>query len=260
MKMYQEASYVIGIETEKELFHGMYIKNEEPVISLRIAKDGDRNIVLVGGMNHRVGAKIDLEEAFSLLEKEAKKLYPDAKIVYQWGTQDCITLDKVPYIGEYSKLLKNVYVATGFKKWGMTTSNIAARILTDLILGRKNKYEEIYTATRLKPIKNRWELGEMVKETTNSLILNKLKIPEETVKDLKSEEGKIVEIAGERVGIYKDKEGKIYKIKPVCAHLGCELSWNNLEKTWDCPCHGSRFDYQGNQIYGPAIDSLEIKF
>lgn len=75
----------------------------------------------------------------------------------------------------------------------------------------------------------------------------------------RSGEGKIIEIDNKKVGVYKDEEGKIYKIKPICSHLGCELSWNNLEKTWDCPCHGSRFDYMGNQIYGPAINDLEIK-
>ena len=99
----------------------------------------------------------------------------------------------------------------------------------------------------------------MVKETANSLIINKFKEPKEEIEDVKCGEGKIIKIGDEKVGVYKDEEGKIYKIKPVCAHLGCELSWNNLEKTWDCPCHGSKFDYKGNQIYGPAIDDLEIK-
>lgn len=210
-------------------------------------------------MGHRVGAKIDLENAYNNLEKVAKELYSDAKVLYKWGTQDCITLDKIPYIGEYSKIMNNIYVGTGYKKWGMTTSNVAARIITDKILGRKNKYEEIFDSTRLNPIKNRWEFGEMLKETTNSLIINKLKIPEDKLESIKTGEGKIIELENKKVGVYKDEKGEIFKIKPICAHLGCELSWNNLEKTWDCPCHGSRFDYKGNQIYGPAIDDLEIE-
>lgn len=209
-------------------------------------------------MGHRVGAKIDLENAYNNLEKVAKELYSDAKVLYRWGTQDCITLDKIPYIGEYSKIMNNIYVGTGYKKWGMTTSNVAAKIITDKILGRKNKYEEIFDSTRLNPIKNRWEFGEMLKETTNSLIINKLKIPEDKLKDIKVGEGKIIELENRKVGIYMDEKGEIFKIKPICAHLGCELSWNNLEKTWDCPCHGSRFDYKGNQIYGPAIDDLKM--
>ena len=154
--------------------------------------------------------------------------------------------------------MKNVYVATGYKKWGMTTSNIAARIITAKILGKTNKYEEIFTATRLKPIKNRWELGEMIKETTNSLIINKFKDAKENLLDVKKGEGKIVEIQDEKVGVYKDDEGNLYKIKPICTHLGCELSWNNLEKTWDCPCHGSRFTYEGKSIYDPSIHDLDI--
>lgn len=258
IKMYQEASYAIGIETKEKTFDGMYIKGEEPVISLRTAKDEEREIVIIGGMNHRVGAKISLNDAYEELEKTAKSLYSDAKVLYKWSTQDCITLDKIPYIGEFSKVMKNIYVATGYKKWGMTTSNVAAKIITDKILERKNKYEEVFTSTRLKPIKNRWEFGEMIKETTNSLILNKLKVPQDKLDDVEQGEGRIIEFEGEKIGVYKDENGEIYKIKPVCAHLGCELSWNNLEKTWDCPCHGSRFDYRGNQIYGPAIDDLKI--
>ena len=147
---------------------------------------------------------------------------------------------------------------TGYKKWGMTTSNIAARIITDKILGKKNKYEDIFTSTRVNPIKNRWEFGEMLKESASSLIINKLKVPEDTIKDVKPGEGKIVEVGTEKVGVYKNEVGEVYMIKPICAHLGCELSWNNLEKTWDCPCHGSRFDYTGKQIYGPAIDDLRL--
>ncbi len=259
LKMYQEKSYVIGIETNKKLFQGMYINSESPKISLRTAKDGEKDIVLVGGMEHKVGAKIELEDAYKELEKVAKEMYEDAKVIYKWNTQDCITLDKIPYVGEFSELMQNVYVATGFKKWGMTTSNVAANIIADRILEKENKYAEIFKSTRLQPIKNRWEFGEMLKETANSLVINKFKEPEEKLEDIECGQGKIVKIKNEKVGVYKDEEGKIYKIKPICSHLGCELSWNDLEKTWDCPCHGSRFDYKGHQIYGPAIKDLDIK-
>jgi len=259
LKMYQEMSYAIGIETKHNLFQGMYISKEEPKISLRTAKDKDKEIVIIGGMGHRVGAKIDLQNAYKNLEEIARELYGDAKVLYRWETQDCVTLDKIPYVGEYSGLMKNIYVATGYKKWGMTTSNIAANIIANKILEKNYEYENIFISTRLRPIKNRWEFGEMLKETTNSLIINKFKEPEEGLKDVKVGEGKIVEIEGEKIGVYRAEDGRTYKIKPICSHLGCELSWNNLEKTWDCPCHGSRFDYMGNQIYGPAIKDLEIR-
>lgn len=110
--MYQEASYAIAVETDEKLFNGMYIKAEDPVLSLRTAKYEGKDVAIIGGMNHRVGAKIDLEEAFENLEKIAKEMYSDAKVLYKWSTQDCITLDKIPYIGEFSKMMENVYVAT----------------------------------------------------------------------------------------------------------------------------------------------------
>ena len=126
-----------------------------------------------------------------------------------------------------------------------------------VILGRENKYEEVFNSTRLKPIKNHEELGNILKEVSYSLVINKLKDIEEYVKDVKQGEGKIIEIDGQKVGAYRNEKGELFLIKPYCSHLGCMLSWNNLDKTWDCPCHGSRFSYEGKQIYDPAIKDLE---
>ena len=153
--------------------------------------------------------------------------------------------------------MKNCFVATGFNKWGMTTSNVAANIITDKILGKENKYVSIYDSTRMKLIKNRQEVGNMVKQTIKSFITNKIKIPEEKISKIKKDNGGIIKIDGTNVGIYRDKEGKIHAVNPVCSHLGCLLTWNNIDKTWDCPCHGSRFNYDGENIYEPAIKGLE---
>ena len=139
----------------------------------------------------------------------------------------------------------------------MTTSNVAANIIRDKILGKKNLYEDVYKSTRLKPVKNYEELGNMIKEVSYSGVINKLKKEENTMEDVKRGEGKIIEIDGKKVGAYRDNEGKVYAVKPYCTHLGCELSWNDLDNTWDCPCHGSKFDYTGKNIYDPAIKDLE---
>ena len=235
----------------------MYINSETPTVSFRTAIYNGKRILIVGGMSHKTGAKIDLEKTYKNLEKVAKDLYPDCKILFRWNTEDCVSLDKIPYIGEFSSLMPNVYVGTGYKKWGMTSSNIAANIITDKILGRENEYEEVFNSKRLKPIKNYEELTNMVKEVGNSLIINRLKKTDEYLGDVKNDEGKIIEIDNEKVGIYKDREGNIYAVKPYCSHLGCELSWNNLDKTWDCPCHGSRFNYEGKNLYDPALKDLE---
>ena len=257
LKMYSQTSNVIAIETNSQLCEGMYISSNSPTISYRSVPYNNKRIALIGGFGHKTGAKIDLSKSYSFLENEAKKLYPDAKVLYRWNTEDCISLDKIPYIGDFSNLLPNIYVATGFKKWGMTTSNVASNIITDKILGKENKYEYVFRATRFNPIKNKTEFGNILKETTHSLILNKFDLPAATINDINNDEGKIVTINKTKIGVYKDKDGNVFKIKPVCSHLGCELSWNNLDKTWDCPCHGSRFDYKGNSIYSPSIKNLE---
>ena len=257
MKMYQETSYLIAAETKSELFEGMCINCESPTISLRTALYNGKRVLIVGGMSHKTGAKIDLKDSYIKLEKVAKDLYPDCKVIFKWNTEDCVSLDKIPYIGEFSNLMPNVYVATGYKKWGMTSSNVAAHIISDSILENHNRYKNIFDSKRLKPIKNYKELTGMVKEVGYSLIINKIKKSEDYLKDLKNDEGKIIEIDNKKVGVYKDKYGNIFAVNPYCTHLGCELSWNNLDKTWDCPCHGSRFNYRGENIYNPALKDLE---
>ena len=177
IKMYQSTSYAIGIQTKDKLFEGMYINSEEPTISLRTAKYENEYLLIVAGFDHKTGAQIDLSNSYKYLEEVARNIYPKGKVKYYWNTEDCITLDKIPYIGEFSNLWNNCYVATGFNKWGITSSNIAAKIITDKILGEENEYEEIFKSTRLEPIKNIKEVTNMVKESVNSLVVKKLEIP-----------------------------------------------------------------------------------
>ena len=257
VKMYQSTSYLIAVEIKSQLPQGMYINVKEPMYSFRTANYNGKEILLIGGVGNKTGEPIEDNSHYEKLEKKAREMYPDCKILYRWNTRDCISLDKIPYIGEFSNLMKNVYVGTGFKKWGMTSTNVAANIVADKIMGNKNKYEEIFTATRMKPIKNRWEVENMLKQTVNSIALNKFKIEPYSIEQIKNDNAAIIEINGDNVGVYKDIKGEIYAVKPNCSHLGCLLSWNNLDKTWDCPCHGSRFDYMGRNIYEPAIKNLE---
>lgn len=219
LKMYQEASYIIGIETKSPLFDGMYINTKSPISSFRTAIYNDKKIVLIGGSEHKVGTPDDLSNCYTNLENFAKSIYPDAKVLFRWETQDCISLDKIPYIGEFSSMMPNMYVATGFKKWGMTTSNVASNIICDKILGKKNKYEDIFLSTRFKPIKNGTEFTNMLKQVSTSLVLDKFKIPDETLNDIKKDEGKIIEIDNVKIGVYRDTEGKFFALRPICTHL-----------------------------------------
>ena len=262
-KMYQSSSYVIEIDTKSELFDGMYINIQSPIYSFRTAKDGNKKILLLGGGDHKTGENICYKDSYGLLEEKAKQWYPNCEIKYRWSTRDCITLDKIPYIGEFSNTLPNMYVGTGFNKWGMTSSNVAARIITDKIDEKENEYSEVFEATRLNPIVNKDEVKNMVSQTVKSLVVERIEEPEKVINDktslddLKQETGQIIEWNGEKVGVYKDIEGKMFAVKPVCTHLGCILNWNDADKTWDCPCHGSRFDYTGKNLYNPALKDLE---
>lgn len=257
LKMYCETSNLLALETNSTLFKGMYINTDTPTYSFRTAIYNGKRILLVGGFNHKTGAKIDLKNSYKILEKEAVNLFPDAKVLYKWNTHDCISIDKVPYIGDFSIFYPNVYVATGFKKWGMTTSNIAANIITDKILGKENIYSDIYDSRRFSPIKNKEEFGNILKETSHSLIFNKFDLPKATINDIQTGEGKIINYNGKKIGVYKDENNKEYKVIPNCTHLGCELTWNSLDKTWDCPCHGSRYNFDGTLIYGPSNKNLK---
>lgn len=258
-KMYQSTSYAIAIEIEKKAPVGMYLNIREPILSFRTAKYDNKDLIIVSGGDHKTGYSPDSENfyGYKYIEQEAKKYYPDCKILCRWNTRDCITLDKIPYIGEFSLFMPNAYVATGYNKWGMTSSNIAANIIKDDILGFKNIYADTFNSNRFKPIKNRGEIKNMVKQVFHSFVSNKIKIPNEGLSAIKNDNGGIIRINGIAIGIYKDKSGNVYAVNPTCSHLGCLLTWNNVDKTWDCPCHGSRFDYTGKNLYDPAFKDLE---
>lgn len=258
-KMYQVTSYVLAIDINKSIFNGMYLSSNEPNLSFRIAKYKDKNLLIIGGGNHKTGYSPDSNETYGykFLEEQAKKYFPNKNILFKWNTKDCVSLDKVPYIGDFSTFMPNVYVATGFNKWGMTFSNIAANIITDEILEKKNKYGKLFNSKRLEPIKNIVEVKNIVSQATKSYITNRIKIPKESINSIKNNNGGILKVDGRNVGVFKNERGDIFAVNPTCTHLGCLLTWNNLDKTWDCPCHGSRFNYMGENIYDPAFKNLD---
>lgn len=255
LKMYQSTSYAIVADVKEELFDGMYISLDMPVVSFRTINDNGKRLLLLVGYDYKTGVE-QVTNGYSKLEDLIKKMYPKYEIISRWTAEDCIPLDKIPYIGNYSRFMPNVYVATGFNKWGLTTSNIAANIIKDKILGKENEYEEIFKSTRLEPIKNKDEVKNMLKEVKESIILSKFKLPKKHINDIKNGEGKIVKVNNQKVGVYKTEFGEIHTVKPVCTHLGCELYFNNHDKTWECPCHGSKFTYDGKAIEVPGIKDL----
>ena len=257
-KMYQSTSYLIAIDPKKTLFNGMYISAISPYFSFRTATYKGKEILLIGGGEHKTGQPTSYMDSYGLLENEAKKYYPDCKVLFRWNTRDCISLDKLPYIGSYSSIMPHMFIGTGFKKWGMTLSNVAANIIVDTICGKKKPYSYLFDSSRLEPLKNMDEMKNILVQSANSLLLDKLKPANMDFDEIANDSGSIVEINNQKVGIYKDASGNIFAVKPICTHLGCLLSWNDVDKTWDCPCHGSRFNFDGVNLYDPAFKDLEV--
>ncbi|MCX0405164.1 FAD-dependent oxidoreductase [Clostridium perfringens] len=250
MKMHQERSYVLALENTSEI-DGMYIDLNKEGYSFRTYN----NLLLLGGISHRTGEN---EEggSYDKLRKVAKNLYPKAKEKYYWSAQDCMTIDGIPYIGRYSSETSNIYVATGFNKWGMTSSMVSAMIISDMILEKENDFSEIFSPRRFDLSLSINNIANDLIETAKNFIAQKVSIPSSEIEHIKNGHGGIIEYNGEKVGVYKNKEGKEFFVSTKCTHLGCQLSWNADELTWDCPCHGSRFDYKGRLIGSPATKDL----
>ncbi len=207
LKMYQQRSYVIAL-ADAENVDGLYIDEAKGGFSFRNYK----NFLLIGGGEHRTGK---CGGKWEKLREFAAKHYPERDIKYTWATQDCMTLDDIPYIGKYAKHLPYCFVATGFRKWGMTSSMVSAMILTDLAMGQENPYSEVFLPSR----------GIVKKQ----LLVNGW----EAVSNL------------------------LAPSKKRCPHLGCRLKWNGAEESWDCACHGSRFDEKGKLLDNPANGDLK---
>lgn len=253
MKMHQERSYVLALENAEDI-NGMYIDVNKEGYSFR----NYNGLLLLGGVSHRTGEN-EQGGCYDKLRKVAKELYPNSKEKYHWSAQDCMTLDGIPYIGRYSDKTPNIYVATGFNKWGMTSSMVAANIISDLILGNKNDFAEVFSPKRFDLSLSITNIANDLIETSKNFIAEKVYLPSDTIEHIENGHGGIVEYNGEKVGVYKNKSGKVFTVSTKCAHLGCQLSWNADELTWDCPCHGSRYDYKGCLIDSPAIKGIEIE-
>lgn len=250
-RTHQERSYAIALSNTIKM-DGMYRDANKDGLSFRNYKD----LLIFSGEGHRTGENKE-GNRYEVLRDLGKAYYKDAKVEAYWSAQDCITLDGLPYIGLYSESTKDLYVATGFNKWGMTTSMVASKLLRDMILKTKNPYEELFTPQRFKVNASMVNLLKETKHVASGIFLKKLIPPTDSLENIPINHGAIVTVDGDKVGVYKDQEGSLYMVSVKCTHLGCQLEWNQDELTWDCPCHGSRYDYKGVLLDNPAMEDLE---
>ncbi|WP_456271219.1 FAD-dependent oxidoreductase [Bacillus sp. AK031] len=256
-RMEVKRSYLLAAKTKKDLPNGMFISAEKPGYSLRATTENNEQIVFIGGQGHSAGHKENTLDSYEKLYKFGEEMFGVEDVLNRWSSQDQVTLDKVPYIGKYSMLDDQVFVATGYQKWGMSTGTLAGMIIRDLIMDRDTPYSDLFSPGRHDVANNLKETAKMGKHSAKMLVKGKLKKPEKTIDDLTSDEGSVVNANGKRAGAYKDKLGNTHLVDTTCTHMGCELEWNNGERSWDCPCHGSRFQYDGQVIEGPATKPLK---
>ncbi|MGI5827579.1 MAG: FAD-dependent oxidoreductase [Patescibacteria group bacterium] len=253
-------SYALGVYVENKNPEGMYIDYSEPLFSVRPQLTQKGEMLIITGFEHKTGHEPNTMRCYKELYKLTQDRFNDPSISYYWSTQDNYTPDHIPFIGRYTPFSKHLFLATGFEGWGMTNGTLSGMILSDLILKRDNPWVDLYNPSRGTQLKEIANLAKQNIHVAQTFIKDRyLKNTKEGSENLKNGTGEVREVNGEKVAVYKDEEGTIHTVSAVCTHLGCIVNFNNAEKTWDCPCHGSRFDYKGNIVHSPAVKKLKTK-
>jgi glycine/D-amino acid oxidase-like deaminating enzyme/nitrite reductase/ring-hydroxylating ferredoxin subunit len=250
-------SYVLAAPSD-QLPEAMYISVDDPVRSIRPHRGKDGDVLLLGGGGHATGREDDTEEQYRALEKWASGLFAGFQPQWRWSAQDFMSADGVPYIGSIGKSSSHVFTATGFAKWGMTNGTAAARLIADEVAGRENPWHELFDPTRIKPLSSAATVLKQGLETVKSAAGDRVvSLDTRDPADLRPGQGAVLMVDGERLAVFRDDDGTMHAVSATCTHLGCIVEFNDAERTWDCPCHGSRFDVEGEVLSGPATEDLE---
>jgi glycine/D-amino acid oxidase-like deaminating enzyme/nitrite reductase/ring-hydroxylating ferredoxin subunit len=250
-------TYVIGAFVPRgSVTKALYWDTADPYHYVRIQSVGDEDLLIVGGEDERVGEHDDGDERFAELYRWTRKRFPMiGRIEFCWSGHIVEPTDTVAFIGRMPLSEGNIFVVTGDSGQGMTHGTIAGILLTDLIQGRRNEWSNIYDPARLTSIATIDFLNESLMVTahyTDWLTGGEVSSSEEIERD----EGCIVRRGLTKIAAYRDDRGVLHERQAICTHLGCVVSWNSTEQSWDCPCHGSRFDKLGHVINGPANNDL----
>ncbi|MFC4439594.1 MULTISPECIES: FAD-dependent oxidoreductase [Natrialbaceae] len=259
-RMHPKRSYVLGIRLDGAPPEGMYYRTGDNYRSVRTYRDDDEELLLVGGENHKTGQGGSTADRYRRLERWARERFPVDEIAYRWSTQDYKPVDKVPFIGRAGAGTENVSVATGFRGWGMTNGTAAGRLLAAAIDGDRPAELDLFDPLRLTP---KASFGKTVTENADAASefttdwVRALLTPDRS--SLEPGEGKIVREGGKPIACARDEDGDVHAVSAVCTHMYCLVEWNDAEESWDCPCHGSRFDPDGEVLEGPANEGLPAR-
>lgn len=253
----RRAYVVAGAVDPEKVPGGMYINAESPSRSVRYAKTRDgETLLLVCGEGHKPGQVSDTVERYERLEAWTKERFGAADFRYRWSTQDYWPADGIPFVGRLGVGSRHVWTATGFSSWGITGGTAGAMILTDLIQGRENPHAHVFDSQRQSVLFEKGLYKEGL-DVSKRLVGDWVSAPEAAdASETGAGEGKILRQGLEKVAAYRDEDGALHAVSAVCTHLGCVVQWNAAEKSWDCPCHASRFDVDGAVLQGPAVKDL----
>jgi glycine/D-amino acid oxidase-like deaminating enzyme/Rieske Fe-S protein len=252
-------SYAMAVTLEDKNYpEGLAYDMLDPYHYYRCQFVNGQTYLIAGGKDHKTGAEENTDYIFTKLEATIRENFKVKEIAYKWSSQYFEPADGLPYIGHLPGHPQHIFVATGYGGNGMTYSHVAARLLSDILLKKENALMELLDPNRIKPIAG---FTNFITHNTGvvSNYAGKLFSAEKLTElaDLATGEARIVKYEGKKIGLYKDEYGNLHAVNPVCTHLKCEVAWNGAERSWDCPCHGARYDCSGKVITGPADISLE---
>ncbi|MBD1936812.1 FAD-dependent oxidoreductase [Microcoleus sp. FACHB-68] len=257
-------SYVLGVRLVEKRFGptspipvGLFWDTAEPYHYTRTHTDSAGQILLVGGEDHKTGQDVDTEACFQRLEEYVRGRYEVSSIDCKWSAQLYEPVDGLPFIGKPG-VHSHLYIATGYSGNGITFGTVAAMLLADLVQGKPNPWRDVYDPNRV-PVAGASRLMTENLNVATHLIADRFKSDASRLSEVRPNEGKIVDVNGEKLAIYRDEAGTIHALSPVCSHATCIVHWNNTEKSWDCPCHGGRYSPTGQVLNGPPINGLQPK-
>ena len=260
-RVHPQRSYAIACRIAGAVPAGMYISGDSPTRSIRaIPLDDGEDLLMVGGEGHKTGTGGDTEQRYERLERFAREHWDVESVAYRWSSQDGSTLDGMPYVGRLTPRSDRVLMATGFAKWGISGGTAAAQALSDLTAGRDSAAAQLFDPWRRTVRASAVKFLEENAQAGLRFAGDRLSKPGARPLDsLAPGEGDIVGHNGEKVAAYRDEDGALTAVSARCTHLGCQVNWNSAERSWDCPCHGSRFAPDGRVLEGPAVHALERK-
>jgi len=255
-KLFLYSSYAIGGRAASgRIPDALFWDTKDPYDYLRVDRRRGFDYVIFGGADHKTGQADDPRQCFAELESRLARIAPDIEITDRWSGQVIETNDGLPYMGE---MAERQFVATGFSGNGMTFGTLAGMMAHDAVTGQKNPWRELFDVSRTKIRGGLWDYLKENKDYPYYMIRDRFAGAEgQSLRSLPRGSGKILDLNGTRVAAFRDLDGSVSLRSPVCTHMGCHVRWNDAERTWDCPCHGSRFLTNGRVLAGPAESPLE---